>query len=126
MVTDTVTIPWTSAATATQAQPSPLPALTAYMTGTAETQTFTALASGGYRESDDTYTHDSYGRVTSGESRRRPTPPTPPRTPAPPRPTPPIPRAWLMDLPAEVTVRLGAVQCHDPVPLPGRRWSRTR
>ena len=27
MVTDTVTTPWTSAATATQSQPSPLPAL---------------------------------------------------------------------------------------------------
>jgi len=64
VVSDTVTAPWSSPATATQAQPSPLPALTAYMTGTAETKTFTALASGGYREADDTYTHDSYGRVT--------------------------------------------------------------
>jgi RHS repeat-associated protein len=64
IVTDTVTTPWSSAATATQSQPSPLPALTAYLTGTAETRTFTALASGGYREADQTYTHDSYGRVT--------------------------------------------------------------
>jgi hypothetical protein len=65
IVTDTITIPWSSAATAIQSQPSPLPAHTSYMTGTAETKTYTALASGGNRESTDTYTHDSYGRVTS-------------------------------------------------------------
>ncbi|HEV3379551.1 MAG TPA: RHS repeat-associated core domain-containing protein, partial [Trebonia sp.] len=64
VVSDVVTTPWTSAATATQSQPSPLPALTAYLTGTEETRTFTALASGGYREADETYGHDSYGRVT--------------------------------------------------------------
>jgi RHS repeat-associated protein len=64
-VTDTVTVPWTSAATATQPQPSPLPSLQAFMTGTAEGLTFTALASGGYREAEEIYAHDSYGRVTS-------------------------------------------------------------
>jgi RHS repeat-associated protein len=64
VVTDTVTTPWTSSATATQSQPSPLPSLTAYLTGTAKTQTFTGLASGGYREADETYGHDSYARVT--------------------------------------------------------------
>jgi RHS repeat-associated protein len=64
VVSDTVTQPWTSAAIAAQSQPSPLPALQAFMTGTAQTLTFTALASGGYREADDTYTHDSDGRVT--------------------------------------------------------------
>jgi RHS repeat-associated protein len=63
VVTDTVTVPWTSPATATQSQPSPLPSLQAFMTGTAETKTFTTLAAGGYREADDTYTHDSDGRV---------------------------------------------------------------
>jgi RHS repeat-associated protein len=63
-VTDTVTVPWTSAATATQSQPSPLPSLQAFMTGTKETQVFTSLALGGTRESDTTYAHDSYGRVT--------------------------------------------------------------
>jgi RHS repeat-associated protein len=68
MVTDTITIPWSSAATATQAQPSPLPALTAYQTGTAETRTYTALASGGNREATVSYTHDSYGRVTTTSS----------------------------------------------------------
>ena len=37
-VTDTITIPWTVAATATQTQPSPLPALQAFLTGTARDQ----------------------------------------------------------------------------------------
>jgi RHS repeat-associated protein len=64
VVTDTVTVPWTSTATADQNQPSPLPDLKAFMTGTAETKTFTALAAGGYREADDTFTHDSAGQVT--------------------------------------------------------------
>ncbi len=67
-VTDTVTIPWTSAATATQSQPSPLPALHAFMTGTARPRRSPPLASGRHREADDTYTHDSYGRVTSPSS----------------------------------------------------------
>ncbi|MCW2943016.1 MAG: hypothetical protein JWN00_6001, partial [Actinomycetia bacterium] len=67
-ITDTISTPWTSAATATQSQPTPLPALTAYMTGTAETQAFTRLASGGYREADVIYAHDSHGRVTSEAS----------------------------------------------------------
>jgi RHS repeat-associated protein len=65
VVTDTVTVPWSGSATATQSQPSPLPSLQAFLTGTAETKTFTALASGGYREADVTSTHDSYGRVTT-------------------------------------------------------------
>jgi RHS repeat-associated protein len=64
-VSDNVTVSYTSAATATQSQPSPLPALRAFITGTAETKTFTPLVSGGTRESDLTYTHDSDGRVTS-------------------------------------------------------------
>ena len=65
VVSDTVTTPWTSAATASQPQPGGLPALHAYLTGTAETQDFTALGSGGYREADTTDIHDSRGRVTS-------------------------------------------------------------
>jgi RHS repeat-associated protein len=64
-VSDAITIPWTSAATATQSQPSPLPPLTSYLTGTTETKTYTPLASGGTRESDIIYTHDAYGRVIS-------------------------------------------------------------
>jgi RHS repeat-associated protein len=68
LVSATVTTPYTSAAMATQSGlPSPLPDLQAYMTGSAETQTFTALASGGYREADEYYTHDSQGRVTVDE-----------------------------------------------------------
>jgi RHS repeat-associated protein len=63
MVTDTVTTPW-SLQTGSQAQPTPLPALTAYITGPGQVQTFTALASGGNRESDTTYGHNSYGLVT--------------------------------------------------------------
>jgi RHS repeat-associated protein len=63
-VSETITTLWTSAATATQTGlPSPLPSLQAFMTGTAKTQAFTALAAGGYREADSDYTHDSYGRV---------------------------------------------------------------
>jgi len=65
LVSDTVTLPWTSAATATQSQPSPLPALRSYLTGTTKTKVYTALASGGNRESDTAYAHDSYGRVIS-------------------------------------------------------------
>jgi RHS repeat-associated protein len=64
IVSDTVTTPYTSAATATQTGlPAPLPSMQAFLTGTAETRLFTALASGGYRESDDIFTHDSAGRV---------------------------------------------------------------
>jgi len=68
VVSDTVTKPWTSAVTATQSQPSPLPSLQAFMTGTAQTLTFTALASGGYRESQVTDAHDAQGRVISEAS----------------------------------------------------------
>ena len=64
LVTDTVTTPWTSAAPATQTQPSPLPSLQAYMTGS-RNRTYTPLASGGSRETESDNTHDSYGRVTS-------------------------------------------------------------
>jgi RHS repeat-associated protein len=102
VVTDAVTAPWTSAATATQSQPSPLPALTAYMTGTAATKKFTALAAGGYREADDTFTHDSYGRVTvrtdvpdTAESSEDTCTQTSYAANT---------STWLLDLPAEVTV----------------------
>ena len=68
LVAATVSTPYSSAATATQTgMPSPLPNLSSYMVGTAESQTFTALASGGYREADEDYTHDSAGRVTVDE-----------------------------------------------------------
>jgi RHS repeat-associated protein len=65
MVADTVTLPWASGAVATQSQPSPLPSLEAFLTGTQETKVYTALAAGGTRQSDTTYTHDSHGRVVT-------------------------------------------------------------
>jgi RHS repeat-associated protein len=114
MVTDTVTIPWTSAATATQSRPSPLPALTAYMTGTAETYTYTALAAGGNREATVTYTHDSYGRVTEVSSV--------PDTTDPAEDTCTTTSyasntsKWIMDLPAEVAVV--SVPCGTTASLP--------
>ena len=64
-VSDTITIPWTSAATASQSQTAPLPALKSYLTGIAQARTFSPLSSGGTRESDVSYTHDSDGRVTA-------------------------------------------------------------
>ncbi len=114
IVSDAVTTPYSSAATATQTGlPSPLPNLQAFLTGTAETQTFTALASGGYRESDVIDSHDSAGRVTSeasvpdvadngaggdaGEDTCTQTAYDPSTSPA----------AYLLDLPAEVTVTAG-------------------
>jgi RHS repeat-associated protein len=121
-VTDTVTVPWTSAATATQSQPAPLPALQAFITGTALTKMFTPLALGGARESDTTYTHDSYGQVTSVSS------------------VPDTSNAaedtctttsyasntttWLLNLPAEVTVV--SVPCGATVTLPADAVSDTR
>ena len=65
VVTDTVTDPWTSAATATHTQPSGLPALQSFHTGTADTEVYTPLASGTTRETEIDDTHDSYGRVTA-------------------------------------------------------------
>jgi hypothetical protein len=59
-VSDTVTVPW-SLQTGSQSQTS-LPALQSFLTDTGETKVFTPLALGGTRESDTTYTHDSYGR----------------------------------------------------------------
>jgi RHS repeat-associated protein len=102
VATDAVTVPWTSAATATQSQPSSLPALTAYMTGTAETKTFTALAAGGYREADDSYTHDSYGRVTVQTSVRDTSDASEDTCTQSSYAT--NASTWLLDLPAEVTV----------------------
>jgi RHS repeat-associated protein len=114
MVSDAITIPWTSAATASQSQPSPLPALTAHMTGTAQTKTYTALTSGGNREAAVTYTHDSHGRVTSTSSV--------PDTSAPSEDTCSTTTyasntsEWLLSLPAEATVV--SVPCGTAPTLP--------
>ena len=122
VVTDTVTVPWSSAATATQSQPSPLPSLQAFMTGTAETKVFTPLALGGTRESDTTYTHDSYGRVTSQSS-------VPDTSDASEDTCTTTSYAtntssWLLDLPSEVTVV--SVPCGASVSLPADAVSDTR
>jgi RHS repeat-associated protein len=122
-VTDTITNPWISGATATDTnQPSPLPALSAYMTGTAQTRTYTALAGGGTREHAATNTHDSYGRVTSISDQ--------PDTSGPAQDTcTTISYAsntgtWLLDLPAEETTV--SVPCGTTPSLPADAVSDTR
>lgn len=64
IVTDTVTDPWSSTATATHALSGGLPSQQAFLTGTTDTKVYTPLASGSTRETETDYTHDSYGRVT--------------------------------------------------------------
>ncbi|MBC3844499.1 hypothetical protein GXW82_43240 [Streptacidiphilus sp. 4-A2] len=63
VVTDTITDPWSSSATATHAL-SGLPSQQAFQTGDLRTRVYTPLASGTTRETETDYTHDSYGRVT--------------------------------------------------------------
>ncbi|MEZ0029597.1 hypothetical protein ABIA34_007926, partial [Kitasatospora sp. MAP12-22] len=64
-VTDTITDPWTSPATATHTLTGGLPAQQAFLTGTADTKTYTPLAAGTTRTTETDYTHDAYGRVTA-------------------------------------------------------------
>lgn len=104
MVSDKVTTPWTSGVTADQSQNGGLPDLKAYLTGVMETQTFAALAAGGSRESDVTYAHDTYGRVTSvsdvpdtNDSSQDTCTQTTYATNS-------DPSHWILDLPAEVLV----------------------
>ena len=63
VVTDTITDPWTSTATATHTVTG-LPPQQSFHTGTADTKVYTPLASGSTRETETDYTHDSDGRVT--------------------------------------------------------------
>jgi len=63
-VTDTISTPWTSSATATHALTGGVPSQQSFMTGTAQTRVYTPLAGGSARETETDYTHDSYGRVT--------------------------------------------------------------
>ena len=72
------------------------------MTGTAETKTYTPLASGGTRESDATDTHDSYGRITAAVQ-RCPTPPDAAEDTCTTTTYASNTSEWLLDLPAEVT-----------------------
>jgi RHS repeat-associated protein len=64
IVTDTVSDPWTSAATGTRAL-SGLPPAQSFHTGTADTKVYTPLATGSTRTTETDYTHDTYGRVTA-------------------------------------------------------------
>jgi RHS repeat-associated protein len=120
-VSDTVTVPWSSAATATQSQ-APLPALQAFMTNTGESKVFTPLTLGGERESDTTFTYDSYGRVVTKSS-------VPDTSDAAEDTCTTTSYAsntstWLLDLPAEVTVV--SVPCGSTVTLPGDAVSDER
>jgi RHS repeat-associated protein len=121
MVTDTITIPWTSGATATKSQPSPLPPLTAHLTGTAETKEYTALAGGGNRESDTTYTHDSYGRVTAESAVPDTSDPSEDSCTTTSYAT--STSAWIMDLPAEEKVV--SVPCTTTPSFPANAVSDT-
>ncbi len=67
VVSDTVTDPWSSAATATHALTG-LPSQQSFITGTADTKVYTPLAAGGTRETETDYTHDAYGRLTQTNS----------------------------------------------------------
>jgi hypothetical protein len=63
VVTDTITDPWSSTATASHALPG-LPTQQSFLTGTADTKIFTPLANGTARQTETDYTHDTIGRVT--------------------------------------------------------------
>ena len=63
VVTDTITDPWTSAATASQSFTG-VPVEQAFMTGTAHTRVYTPLADGSTRETETSNTYDTDGRVT--------------------------------------------------------------
>jgi len=64
VVTDTVGLPWSSTATAVNTALDQA----AYMTGDGSTLTYTSLASGGYRESTQDYTYNTYGLEASDSS----------------------------------------------------------
>ncbi|MFF4599827.1 RHS repeat-associated core domain-containing protein [Amycolatopsis sp. NPDC001319] len=64
VVSDTISDPWSSAATASQAV-SGLKPLQSFLLDTADTKVYTPLSSGGSRETETDYTHDSHGRVTA-------------------------------------------------------------
>ncbi|WP_405559883.1 RHS repeat-associated core domain-containing protein [Streptomyces canus] len=68
VVSDAVTTPWTSAATATHAV-SGLPDQQAFLTGAADSKAYTPLASGGTQATETAFIHDSYGRVTRTDDR---------------------------------------------------------
>src|SRR5204863_6536573 len=63
LVTDTITDPWTSPATAKHALTGGLPVQQAFRVGEAATTVYTPLASGATRQTRTQTGHDSYGRV---------------------------------------------------------------
>ncbi|MEX3101812.1 MULTISPECIES: RHS repeat-associated core domain-containing protein [unclassified Streptomyces] len=69
VVNDTVTTPWSSAATATHALSGGLSAQKAFLTGQDSVQVYTPLASGATRETETDYTHDAHGRVTKADDK---------------------------------------------------------
>jgi RHS repeat-associated protein len=64
IVTDTVTDPFSSAATASQTMPDGIPTSQSFLTGTKDTKVYTPLGGGTTRVTEDDYTHDAHGRVT--------------------------------------------------------------
>lgn len=114
IVTDAVTAPWTSGATATQTQQSPLPPLVAYLTGEAKSFSYTALASGGYRKANVTFTHDPAGRVTSAST--EPDTSDASQDSCTTTSYDQVPAA-ISDLPAEVTVTSGTCPASPPAPI---------
>ncbi|MCX3058345.1 RHS repeat domain-containing protein [Streptomyces beihaiensis] len=73
IVTDTITDPWTSTATATHALSGSLPSQQAFHTGASKERAYTPLASGSTREKETKYSHDSRGRVTRTDDLGDPT-----------------------------------------------------
>ncbi|MGY4981408.1 RHS repeat-associated core domain-containing protein [Streptomyces sp. 900105755] len=69
VVSDTITAPWSSSATAVHALSGGLPAQKAFLTGQSSVEVFTPLASGATRETETDYTHDSHGRVTKADDK---------------------------------------------------------
>jgi len=65
VVRDAVTTPWSSPNPTADLAQTGLPDLKAWLTGIAQTQTFTTTAADGTREADMFYGHDSIGRVVS-------------------------------------------------------------
>ncbi|MFC0432206.1 RHS repeat-associated core domain-containing protein [Kutzneria buriramensis] len=63
VVSDTINDPWTSEALATHALTG-LPAQQAFLTGTADTKSFTRLSNGTVRETETDNTFDDHGRIT--------------------------------------------------------------
>ncbi|WP_152627093.1 RHS repeat domain-containing protein [Streptacidiphilus melanogenes] len=121
VVSDTVSDPWSSPATATHALSGGLPSQRAFHIGNADTKVFTPLASGATRETETDNTYDSYGRVvkvndqgdvsTTGDDLCTTTSYADNTT------------AWILDTPDEV--QTVSVNCSTTPSLPGDAVSDT-